>query len=82
VPVCGDGFIDDPESREDGDLADGDDCSADCLLAPILKAEPNDDSYIQTNAGGEQAQRLQRRGRGQAPDRGRGRRGGDRPGGR
>src|SRR5690606_31324109 len=41
--VCGDGVVTFPETCDDGNVADGDACPADCGIAPLVRdVEPND----------------------------------------
>jgi cysteine-rich repeat protein len=44
IPLCGDGFLDLPESCDDGNIIDGDGCSSDCApLDLVSENEPNED---------------------------------------
>src|SRR5262249_29418283 len=42
IPTCGDGFIDAPETCDDGNTTSGDGCSATCALESVAEVEPND----------------------------------------
>jgi len=49
VPVCGDGFIDAPETCDDNNTTNGDGCSSTCQLENLLiESEPNDDGMTAT----------------------------------
>jgi len=42
VPACSDGFVDSPETCDDGNLLAGDGCGATCQVETFSEAEPND----------------------------------------
>jgi cysteine-rich repeat protein len=53
IPTCGDGFVDAPETCDDGNTANGDGCSSTCVIESIGEAEPND-TTAQADASGVQ----------------------------
>src|SRR5262249_19230569 len=42
IPTCGAGFVDSPETCDDGNTVSGDGCSSTCLFEFINEVEPND----------------------------------------
>ncbi|MFT3769398.1 MAG: DVUA0089 family protein [Minicystis sp.] len=42
IPTCGDGFVDAPETCDDGNTMSGDGCSATCQLEVVAESEAND----------------------------------------
>lgn len=43
IAACGDGFLDAPETCDDGNTVAGDGCGATCVLETTAELEPNDD---------------------------------------